>query len=39
MELSRTIASMAIVLAVLLAAGYAFGDAAPAQEVAQRTRN
>ena len=31
MELSRTIASMAIVLGVLLAAGYAFGEGAPAQ--------
>jgi hypothetical protein len=30
MELSRTIASMAIVLGVLLAAGYAFGEGAPA---------
>ena len=28
MELSRTVASMAVVLAVIVAAGHAFGDAA-----------
>jgi len=35
MELSKAIASMAIVLAVVLAAGYAVGNEEPAPEVAK----
>ena len=37
MELSRTIGSMAIVLGVLLAAGYAFGEGAPAPGATEQT--
>jgi hypothetical protein len=37
MELSRTIASMAIVLGVLLAAGYAFGESGAAAQGMKQT--
>jgi hypothetical protein len=40
MELSKAVASAAVVLAVVLAAGYAFGHQEPAPEAAQaETKN
>lgn len=37
MELSRTVASIAVVLGIILAAGHAFGDAASQSSAAKQT--